>query len=447
MNTQDKTQPILRPWVVIAGVLPFVLIMIGMAYLIGLPILKLTLKLATLAISLTLALLPFLVAVIVAIGRGAGRHPYANKRYREWLAYTPWSYGKPLPLGSIHLKWNDLIFVLISGGIAALGFWLCHQIGTNSKSIFEDVIPWQAAIALGMVYFVVYVISLIFMISDDEVVMWFVLALVPLTAYPHHNVWIGFGVLVVIYGLVLLGLQRTLGNFPWNRPEWTESPRQRMLKDIINTGILGWPYREVGPAVGNNKHITVVSSLAASAIMAWWTFAILHTVESNFLLDIGDSQLSFTDFIAHEQNEGMKPEALLWMYRFIVLFGALACAFAKLGRYTKNTHPPISLRGRIATGRWIIPGYDRVFIAPILILITVIAITEALLSMRLTPISLVPAITMFVLMFLLTVPYPSLEKWHYTGHFRIRHGKTGRQSASDKPRSTAQVNIKLPSSG
>src|SRR5205807_2369048 len=46
--------------------------------------------------------------------------------------------------------------------------------------------------------------------------------------------------------------------------------------------------------------------------------------------------------------------------------GAL-CAFFRAFAYLARTRPPISWRGRLVKGRWIIPGYDRVWVAPLMV--------------------------------------------------------------------------------
>jgi hypothetical protein len=51
---------------------------------------------------------------------------------------------------------------------------------------------------------------------------------------------------------------------------------------------------------------------------------------------------------------------------FLLGYVTFGCIFGRLFSYCVNHWPPISLWGRLWTGRWIIPGYDKVFIAPLL---------------------------------------------------------------------------------
>ncbi len=40
-------------------------------------------------------------------------HPVENRRYGSWLADTPWRHPQPLPLGPLHLVWQDAVLVLV----------------------------------------------------------------------------------------------------------------------------------------------------------------------------------------------------------------------------------------------------------------------------------------------------------------------------------------------
>ena len=54
----------------------------------------------------------------------------------------------------------------------------------------------------------------------------------------------------------------------------------------------------------------------------------------------------------------------------LFLYVTVIALVVRLLIYTGPFRPPISLRGRIATGRWVIPGYDYVLLAPLCTLLT-----------------------------------------------------------------------------
>jgi hypothetical protein len=98
------------------------------------------------------------------------------------------------------------------------------------------------------------------------------------------------------------------------------------------------------------------------------------------------------------------------------MFAVLIRLLAYIGPY----RPPISFWGRILTGRWIIPGYDYVFLAPLCtLLVALLGWRAALLA---GPdhwgIVVYPLATAAVLIVALNMS-PSLGQWSLTGHHRI----------------------------
>ena len=84
--------------------------------------------------------------------------------------------------------------------------------------------------------------------------------------------------------------------------------------------------------------------------------------------------------------------------------------------------PPISLLGRLATGRLIIPGYDQALVAPLL-LTTIVGLTGTITAFNH---ELLPIDPIYVVPIALTLTWwitvgmgPSLEVWRLTGNHRI----------------------------
>ncbi len=390
----------------------------------------------------TLIGLPFIIAFSCAIARVVAYHPYASKKYRDWLAYTPWTYGKPLPLGTFHISVGDLTGVAILAGIAAFGFWLS---GDTYAIQSEPIHLWEVAAAVGLLWLITYLVSLFFMMGDDKKMTAGILALVPLTVYPHFNIWIGLSVVGVIYLLILAGIRRTLGGFPWNRGDWTESPQQRQLKEVLKSGIIGWPYRQIGPVPFKKKTPSLVAILLASTIPAWWLFASIHSIELYMQWSMGESYDQLLEFMNQDQ---MRIENLLRAYRILALIATVFVALQKVVIYISGTRPPISLLGRFATGRLIIPGYDKIFIMPILIIAVGWCLTDLLLAIKPMPLAVSPSIILYVLTVLFMSPYPSIEKWRYTGHLRVDgYRKSGGDTASKPRQKSNQITIELPGAG
>jgi hypothetical protein len=89
--------------------------------------------------------------------------------------------------------------------------------------------------------------------------------------------------------------------------------------------------------------------------------------------------------------------------------------------YCHSYLPPLSLLGRLSLGRLIIPGYDKVFIAPQLaVLMFVAAATLPFWSGVSHPIA--ASIGVMASWWILFGMGPSLDAWRFTGSHRIVKG-------------------------
>ena len=57
-------------------------------------------------------------AIVYAVYRLCRFHPVCNPAYTAWLRLSPWTAGRPLPLGPVHPVWQDAAVI---GVLAALG--------------------------------------------------------------------------------------------------------------------------------------------------------------------------------------------------------------------------------------------------------------------------------------------------------------------------------------
>jgi hypothetical protein len=90
----------------------------------------------------------------------------------------------------------------------------------------------------------------------------------------------------------------------------------------------------------------------------------------------------------------------------------------RIGVYMVNYWPPISFVARILTLRWIIPGYDRIFVAPWIALLVGVMLPVALSAAGLEPHIAAPVSASCVLWLVLSLG-PTLESWRFTGSFRL----------------------------
>ena len=333
------------------------------------------------------------IAVMVLYGafRVVAFHPFWRRTYREWLTLAPWNSRKPLPLGPIHLVPQDLAVLILvmlalhgteAGRISVLfGFLLSYLVFLGAS--FWATGPWW------MGYLVVFSLGM-------------VVRLMPIP-------WLALALLVAVYFVAWKGLRMALARFPW--PQWelyesversfTATSRQRRDPFKATKRGLGWPYDQLR-AQQTSFCIPRRDALLVPLLAGWCVYAVAAAQPD----PREGSQMSFVLFLA-------------------VLIGS--CMF-RFFRYAIEHRPPISIFGRIATGRLIIPGYDRILAAPLCMLVVGAISPIALRDVGMSDVIAFPISISVSLVLLIAMNMgPSYERWRLTGHHRIAPQYGGNQ--------------------
>jgi hypothetical protein len=320
-------------------------------------------------------------AIMAAYGifRAAAFHPLYRPKYREWLAISPWTAGRPLPLGPIHLVWQDVVLVGLAltclhgtplGRVWALAAFLIAYLVVLGHS-FWFTGPWW------MGYVIAAGLGLAVRLTNWPLVYLIVLA--------------------VAYAVSVAGRGMALRRFPWPESELfesisrqfnTSSPARRKV-------LLGWPYRQFAP-LPPERRVRRRDGILGPLLGAWWVYAL-------------------SSLCTDPKDQVAIPSALFFGTTLAALVGRAVI-------YTMQCWSPINLWGRIATRRWIIPGYDYVFVAPLCVL-PVAAVGLAMAAFcgpRWAPITY-PLASAAVLIVALNMG-PSLGEWSLVGHHRIVPG-------------------------
>jgi hypothetical protein len=323
---------------------------------------------------------PPIVLIVAAVYYGFHRvrefHPAFREEYRYWLWLTPWTPSKALPLGPVHLAGADVVLL----GAALAAAWPFYGAASSLLIVKAFLGAYSAALLVAL-----------FRTGERA------------TAYA---VWFGLGALVLLrssddlffpaaaatYGVGLLGFRRSLARFPWsyNTAGVREYLQFHAYPGIYRRLVFGWPFAALTP---ESAYATLRQSRGtAVALMGGWT---LYAVGSLLPVD---------------------GRGFLYV---ITIQTALIGAFLRLLVYrVYEFRPPINLAGRVSTGRWVIPSYDRVFVAPLL------AVVFGFLSPLLTVWWQVPEDLMaasgvsFTLLVLLTLG-PDRRTWMLTAPCRI----------------------------
>jgi hypothetical protein len=302
-------------------------------------------------------------------------HPVFSSCYRRWLEQTPWTYHRDLPRGPIHLVAQDGLLV-----IAAI------LLSYGSPRMQFLAVPLFAAaylIALGSTFWATgprwpaYVVG-------------FGLGLIALLKGQPAAMLV---VATVLYGLAYVGLQQALKRFPWEIPQaWERFPlRLQASRDERPQSALGWPFDLLQPKPPTLA-ISRLDALLLSLLGGWWTIVLAS--------------------LPSAPNDRLEASVVP------LLLVTPACVLIRTGLYCWMHWPPIGLWGRIRTLRWIIPGYDKVFLAPLCTLLVGPGLVAVLARLG-VPLNYSAPIAVTAMLFVTLNMGPTLRNWRLTGYSRI----------------------------
>ncbi|QEH36842.1 hypothetical protein OJF2_54270 [Aquisphaera giovannonii] len=324
-------------------------------------------------------LLVGLATLVLGSYRVLAFHPFYLRSYRKWLEQTPWTIHKPLPLGPISLTWADgiavgLLVILTLNRLETHAIRIC-TLFLIAHAVWLALTFWPTGIGTQG-YLCVFGLGFC-------VRFW-------------HEPWACLAAAVVASLVAHAGLRRSLARFPWrgHAAEYL-TIHGPDLEELVGWPC-GWPfdqlYRDV--RIAGRFRMNTADAILVSMLAGWAAFCLagLH----------------------HDSDE--RGGFALVMQVPCMLFVPLL----RLGIYVGCYRPPVSLVGRIRSGRWIIPGYDRCLAAPLLAMLcggaTVLVLRKWL------PTEVAASIAICTIMLISLASPPGLREWRLTGAHRITHG-------------------------
>jgi hypothetical protein len=299
------------------------------------------------------------VAALYGFGRVLSFHPFVNAGYAKWLATAPWRPGMPLPLGPVHLVGRDLLVLVPLAALAQFasgGSW------------------WVPLLVFGVCYLLSIWLAFWGRGWWAYALAWGIAGLLAAAGHPP----VFAALLVVMHVVARAGLRHSL-------------PRQELKAvDKPSAAGLGSPFEQLAP-VPPPAPIPPAHAAAYAVLAGWWAYGVVGFV----------------------WPDARRDEVAM----FTVLFGVSA-ALIRWGVYALGTESPLGLRGRWATGRWVLPGYDRILVAPGVVLLAGTALPVALARTAVPPALLAGACGAVVLLLALALP-PTRARWRLTGHHHL----------------------------
>lgn len=329
----------------------------------------------------------FKIVILMLYGawRVIGLHPLFRTDYRRWLEATPWNLAHPLPLGPIHVAWQDVILL---GGIVALESW--------SNPVAHPLTPITCFLA-GYLPVLAVTFRVTGLRPMDYLLAYGVGAVLLLLLAGHEVAACGLG--VGLYGAAYWGLRRSLAKFPWDRNELERWDRYRkMALNNEEQPRLGWPYYRLTTDPPRVR-MDLMESVLLSGLVGWWVFVLI-------------------DQLVSEHN---------WALGIILFWTMFWALVGRMGIYMWGHNPPINLMGRLFTARWVIPRYDVLFAAPILAVAAGSALCLMLVELGWSWWSATPpgiTATLFLAFYL----GPNLDRWRLTAPARLHPTDTKKQT-------------------
>ncbi len=328
----------------------------------------------------------YLVGCSILLGfyRVAAFHPYFRPNYLRWLKLTPWTVRKPLPLGPVHLvpedgPWIGLVVLLSAILTAPRSIELVNAFLFSHFLLLIATFWRTGAASFG------YTAAML-------------LGFVPVF-WTHH--WLTLLLLTAIYLFVHEGLWRALKRFPWETAGIPNDLGLAQTTDINPS--CGWYFDRFHRDINTAKGISRIDALLGCILGSWWLFVIAS--------------------LFHDASDRF---GFLLLCMTILLFGSI---LIRLAIYTRGYRPPISLRGRVGAFRWVVPGYDQVFIGPIC---AILVTPAALIFYRNSRVSgeICFSIAAGLTVLAALISPPRLRHWRLTGQHRLAPTLGDSQAAS-----------------
>jgi hypothetical protein len=318
-------------------------------------------------------------AAAYAFYRVAGFHPGYRAGYYLWLKGTPWHSRRPLPLGPIHLVWQDAVLLAI---------------------VFAAAYPRSGrdAIAVVQIFLVVYVLSLGGAHYWTGEKVWgyatqFAAALPVL--FVRDLYWFA-GTMAFAYVLGYIGLRVSLAHFPWDDAKSLQKTFHNIAtgkQDQKDAKQLGWPYDRLGPPSPEEVDVPFDVKFVLGVLIAWWFF------------------------VGYQYFRNNMPDG-----GYLILYGYMVSGIiSRVCTYCIGYAPPISILGRLANLQPIVPGYDWVIVSPVAAFVVGVVFWYVPGWLEVPPIYVTPTGFILIWWILMAMP-PSLRQWRLTGNHRVVPG-------------------------
>lgn len=327
--------------------------------------------------------------VVWAGWRAFSLNPVCQPRYLDWLRTTPWTPGKPLPLGRIELAPQDVLWLTA----ASVAFW-----------------HWPGSLFVPLAYLVPYALILSFVCYATKHYISAgtasgLIAMLPLIAMSSEQPLLTLGCAGAATATAEWGWRRVLRDYPWDAVPTSRFQFDAIQRQEADGSCAWWPL--VHPWRGTT--IAPLIDYRETLLLAGYCGWLAAT-----------ATMTFNWIEVHDAANQNRPAVDVMRSTLLLLAGiaGVTAGLVRLYRYAIWCAWPLSLWGRKRTGRLIILGYDQIFIAPMTTMAAGLIIPIALLLLG-TPTAVIAFVTTFAIVLSAVGIGPTLAVWSLTGEYHM----------------------------
>jgi hypothetical protein len=213
-------------------------------------------------------------AVVYAFLRLWRFHPACKPAYCSWLEMSPWTSRQPLPLGPLHLVWQDAV---VLGVLAAVAHWHAHALWWvppfgfamaylgGLTALLAITRRWTACLLLGFLW--------------------------PALMLPMTKRWPLIAVSAAVIFVIWRGVRASLQAFPYGFWQSSANPMAQQPNSLLqlqmdvripilssasfdtSSKAIGWPYLSLSPRV-EVQSISLKTSFFLGLLFGWWTYCL-----------------------------------------------------------------------------------------------------------------------------------------------------------------------------
>jgi hypothetical protein len=337
------------------------------------------------------------ISIVYGLGRVYAFHPCFDADYRAWLMRSPYTGGETLPSGPVHLVWKDAVVVAalsVLGAFYGLALYSSIAYMITPYALLHAAAAYEANYK-NSAYLVCCCVPFLWYLNEHEVLRW----LVP----------------VILYAAAHIQSPRNLRQMVERSAQskkWIPSETIQILREVyvtINTtgkfanrvdlpvetlAAWFWPFNRLAPK--SSLSVPRTDAVFMPIVLTWWFCSLMSLIPESYTFSPKASSLPWG--------------ICLGLSAYISVF--------RVGKYTSGCVSPISILGRIATGRLIVPGFDRVFVTPILSSAVALFATTVMAACN-APLAFLYCVPPSVGLFVNMNFGPSLQTWRLTGGHRL----------------------------